>query len=136
MAFILLPECGVIVMNLVDFLCQVLCRWRFFAGAERGSRVSQCDLNGLCGRVRTSKHASRDPFRVLARRHGLAEIVKRRAVGFVERLRVNPRCAVHPPRPRRTPRVGPSLARDDAPVYDEPDDEKRAREETQPSGSG
>ena len=89
MAFILLPECDVIV-NLVDFLCQVLCRWRFFAGAERGSRVSQCDLNGLCGRVRTSKHASRDPFRVLARRHGLAEIVKRRAVGFVERLRVNP----------------------------------------------
>ena len=43
-----------------------------FAGAERGSRVSQFVLNSLCDRVR-------DPFRVLERRHGLVEIVERGA---------------------------------------------------------
>ena len=30
-------------------------------------------------RVRATEHASRDPFRVLERRHGLAEIVERGA---------------------------------------------------------
>ena len=70
-------------MNLVDFLCQVLCRWRFFAGAERGSRVSQCVLNALCGRVCATEHAPRDAFRVFERRHGLAAIVERGVGVFV-----------------------------------------------------
>ena len=59
------------------------------AGAERGSRVSQGCPNIHCGRVRASEQASRDPFRVLERRHGLAEIVGRGCVVEVERLRVN-----------------------------------------------
>ena len=37
-----------------------------------------------------SKHAPRDPHRVLERLHGLAEIVERRAGVPVERLRVTP----------------------------------------------
>ena len=36
-------------------------------------------------RVRATEHASRDPFRVIERRHGLAEVVDRGAV--VHRLR-------------------------------------------------
>ena len=51
--------------------------WRRLAGAERGSRVSQGSLDRLCGRVRTAEHAPRGPFRLLERRHGLAEIVER-----------------------------------------------------------
>ena len=47
---------------------------RRFAGAERGSRVLQGLLNPSCDRVRTAKHAPRGPFRVLERRHALAEI--------------------------------------------------------------
>ena len=35
--------------------------------------------------MRAAEHAPRDPFRVLERRHGFAEIVERGAVGFVER---------------------------------------------------
>ena len=35
----------VVVMNLVDFLCQVLCRLPCFAVAEVGSRLSQFDRN-------------------------------------------------------------------------------------------
>ena len=55
-----------------------------FAGAERGSRVSQFVLNSLCDRVR-------DPFRVLERRHGLVEIVERGAVVGVLRRGVGVR---------------------------------------------
>ena len=62
-------------------------RRRRFAGAERGSRVLQGLLSHLCGRVRAAEHAPHDPFRVLERRHGLAEIVERGAVVLVERSR-------------------------------------------------
>ena len=37
----------------------------------------QIVLHYLCVRVRASEHAPRGPFRVLERRHGLAEIVER-----------------------------------------------------------
>ena len=47
---------------------------------ERGSRVSQIALNSSCERVCATKHAPGGPFRLLERRHGLAEIVERRAV--------------------------------------------------------
>ena len=40
--------------------------------------------------MRATKHAPRDPFSVLERRHGLAEIVERGALVFVERPNVNP----------------------------------------------
>ena len=84
---------------------------RTLAGAERGSRVLQGCPNIHCGRVRAPEHAPRGPFRVLERRHGLAElvergggvlrrargrrrglaeIVERRAGVGVERPRVNP----------------------------------------------
>ena len=36
--------------------------------------------------MRAAKHAPRDPFRVLERRHGLAVIVERRAGVFAESL--------------------------------------------------
>ena len=49
-------------MNLVDFLCPGLCRWRFFAGAERRSRISQVALNPRCERVRAAEHAPSGPF--------------------------------------------------------------------------
>ena len=51
-------------------------RRRRFAGAEDGSRVLHGLLNPSCERMRAAGHAPRDPFRVLARRHGLAEIVE------------------------------------------------------------
>ena len=62
-----------------------------FAGAEGVSRVLQFPLNLRCERVRPSKHASRDPRRIVERRNGLTEIeiVERGAV-FVERPRVIP----------------------------------------------
>ena len=63
-------------------------RLGFFAGAERGSRVSQTDLNFLCERMRTAKHAPYSPFNLLERRHSLAEIVKRGGRVQVERTRV------------------------------------------------
>ena len=44
-------------------------------GAERGSRVLQVVLYVRGERVRATKHAPRNPFRLLERRHGLAEIV-------------------------------------------------------------
>ena len=47
-----------------------------------------------------TKHAPRDPFYVLERRHGLAEIVERRVVVGVERLRV-----ICPQRERDTIRI-------------------------------
>ena len=40
--------------------------------------------------MRPAEHAPRDPFRLLERRHGLAEIVERGAVVLVERYRVIP----------------------------------------------
>ena len=58
-----------------------------FAGGERGSRNSQISLNVLCERVRDSEDASRGRFRVLERRHGLAEIVERGADLIAERIR-------------------------------------------------
>ena len=61
-----------------------------FAGAEGGLRVLQRILNPHCGRVRATEHAPRDPCRVFERRHGLAEIVERRAGVLVARLRVIP----------------------------------------------
>ena len=64
-------------------------RWRF-AGAERGSRVSQFVFNPCCCRVRATEHAPRDPFRVFERRHSLADIVDRTVGVTVERHRVNP----------------------------------------------
>ena len=54
-----------------------------FAGAERGSRGSQVALNQRCGRVCAAEHAPYDPFRILERRHGLAEIVERGTGVFV-----------------------------------------------------
>ena len=53
-------------------------------GAERGSRCSQGTLNPLCERVRAAEHAPRDPFRLLERRHGFAQIVERGSVVLVE----------------------------------------------------
>ncbi len=52
-------------------------RRRRVAGGECGSRVSQAELDLPCERLRSSKHALRDPYRLLERRHGLAEIVER-----------------------------------------------------------
>ena len=63
-------------------------RRRRFAGVERGSRFLQFARSPFCERVRATKHAPRDPFRVLERRHGLAEIVKRGAGVEVERSRI------------------------------------------------
>ena len=60
-------------------------RWRRrFAGAERDSRVSQHALRIQYERMRAAEHAPRGPFRLLERRHGLAEIVERGAGGLRE----------------------------------------------------
>jgi len=48
-------------------------------------------LNRRCERVRATKHAPSCPFRLRNRRHGLADIVERGAVGVAERDRV-----IHP----------------------------------------
>ena len=64
-------------------------RRRRLAGAERGSRFLQGISNPQYVRVRATEHAPRGPCRVLERRHGLAEIVERGVVVFVERLRVD-----------------------------------------------
>ena len=53
-----------------------------FAGAELCSHFAQIAPDAFCSRVRATEHASRDPFNVLERRHGLAEIVER-GVGVV-----------------------------------------------------
>ena len=55
--------------------------------AEGGSQISQSFLNHPCHRVRAAQHASHGPFRVLERRHGLAEIVERGADISVARAR-------------------------------------------------
>ena len=60
-----------------------------FAGAEDGSRSSQVALNSFCEWVRATKHAPGNPFRLRERRHGLAEIVERRARVLVKCPRVN-----------------------------------------------
>ena len=65
-------------------------RRRRFAGAERGSRVLQVGLMYKGERMRTTEHATRDPSRVLERRHCLAKLVERGSVVLVERLGVNP----------------------------------------------
>ena len=61
---------------------------RRFTGAERGSRLSQGFFISRCDRMRAPEHASRGPFRLLERRHGLAEIVERGGGVAAERLRV------------------------------------------------
>jgi len=59
-----------------------------FASAEHCSCVSQLLFNSRYERVRGTKHAPPGPFRLLQRRHGLAEIVERGAVISVNRHRV------------------------------------------------
>ena len=56
--------------------------------AEDFSRESQTALNIHGERVRATEHASRDPFCVSERLHGLAEIVECGVDGVIERLRV------------------------------------------------
>ena len=56
---------------------------RRLAGAEGVSRVSQVALNFGCEWMRTTQHSPRGWFRLRERRHGLAEIVERRAVVHV-----------------------------------------------------
>ena len=56
-----------------------------FAGAERCSRISEGPLNPLCERVLAPEYAPRCPFRLLERRHGLADLLERGAVVYVER---------------------------------------------------
>ena len=57
---------------------------------ERFLRLSQATLNSHHERMRAAEYAPRGRFRLLERRHGLAEMVERGAVGSVERLhRVN-----------------------------------------------
>ena len=51
-------------------------------------RVSQRFLNLHNIRVRAAEHASRDPFRVLDGRQGLADVVERGCGVIVERVRV------------------------------------------------
>ena len=56
----------------------------------RSARVSQLALNINSERMRAAEHAPRDPFHVLQRRHGLAEIVECGAGVEKESLRVIP----------------------------------------------
>ena len=50
---------------------------RHFAGAECDSSLAQIPLNLHCEWVHATENAPRDPFCLLERRHGLAEIVER-----------------------------------------------------------
>ena len=75
-----------IVLSRVDGV--VGARLLLLARVEHESRALQIALNCRCHGVRTTEHAPRDPFRVLERRHGLSEIVKRGPVVSVKRLRV------------------------------------------------
>ena len=54
------------------------------AGGERCSCDLQSFINSPSERVRGPKDAPRDPFRVLKRRHGLAQIVERGGVVVAE----------------------------------------------------
>ena len=65
------------------------------AGAGRCSHVPQASLIHSYEGVRWTEHAPRNPCRILERRHGLAEIIKRGAVVVVERY------CVTPPHPER-----------------------------------
>ena len=58
------------------------------AGGEGSSRFSQGCLDSPYEGVRAAEHAPRDPFRLLERRHGLAEIVERGGGVLEERRRV------------------------------------------------
>ncbi len=58
------------------------------AGAELGSRNSEIVPDCCCKWVRATENAPRGPFRVLERRHGVAEIVERGAGVFVKRASV------------------------------------------------
>ena len=62
---------------------------RHFAGAECDSSLAQIPLNLHCERVHATENAPRDPFSVLERRHGLAEIVERCGEVVTERYRVS-----------------------------------------------
>ena len=65
------------------------CSWlRRLAGVEHGAHVSQFALNLHCERMRAAEDAPYDPFRILKRCYGLAEIVKRGATGVDERRHV------------------------------------------------
>ena len=66
---------------------------RRFAGAERGSRVSQFVRNALCGRMRATERAPRDRFHLLERIYGLADLIERGAGVMQNCLRIQ--------RPRR-----------------------------------
>ena len=59
---------------------------RRFASSERFSRVSQFVLNIHCVWVCAAEDAPRDPFRLLERRHRLADVVERGAVALVRQL--------------------------------------------------
>ena len=50
---------------------------RRVAGAEDRSRDSQTLLSRQSERMRATEHAPRDPFQLLERRQGLAEILER-----------------------------------------------------------
>ena len=76
-----------------DISCVLFLRtpgWRFFVDAEHSSRLLQVMIDVFCRRVRGTEHAPPDPFRVLERRHGLADIVERGGRVPVERPRVIP----------------------------------------------
>ena len=60
-------------------------REKRLAVAEGASRFSQKVLSHSYERVRATKHAPRDPFRLLERRHGFAQIVESGAGGDVKR---------------------------------------------------
>ena len=71
------------------YLVLLITRRRRFAGAERGSRFSQIELNIFCERMRATEHAPRGLFQIFEGRNGLAEITERGAGVLVERPRVN-----------------------------------------------
>ena len=68
----------------------VVCLYLAFAGAERGSRLSQILLHHRRDRMRATEHAPRGPFRLLERIYGLAEIVERGASVVVDCQRAIP----------------------------------------------
>ena len=74
---------------IVDVLSSLCIIRRRLAGAEHGTRVSQGSLNCRCERMRATHHAPGRPFRLLERRHGLAEIVERGGGVFAECTRVD-----------------------------------------------
>ena len=98
-------------------------------GAPRGagvfSRYSHKFFGPFCDRVRATKHAPRDPSRVLERRHGFADIVECGAGVVVERLRVVALCIA----PCVTPALFPEdSAEDDPKKYDEDPEEAKERD--------